>query len=109
MADKYDVSKASNASGRIMRTVYFTLCEGDVLDEGNAKASPYHDVLIGKYTPKRATRTINGKDPSKHIRITHTVVMSQLVSMSFWEFWQYAEASDDPNIVSEWILDQKIS
>lgn len=109
MSDKYNIFGARGSEGRIMRTVYFTICEGDILDERNGKASSYHDVLVGKYTPKRATRCINRDDPSKRVRINRTVIMSQLVSMPFWDFWQYAEASDDPKPVAEWILEQRVN
>lgn len=107
MADKYNIFGAGGTDARIMRTVYFTLCEGDELDERNGKTADFHDMLIGRYTPKRATRHLN-RQGLKQVRITRTVVMKQLVSMPFWDFWQYAEASSDPSKVSEWVLDKQI-
>ena len=49
MAEKYNIfGKGGGQTGKIMRTVYFTICEGDELDERNANAKDFYDVLVGK-------------------------------------------------------------
>lgn len=109
MADKYNIVQHKGNNAKVMRTVYFTLCEGDELDENNGRSHQYFDVLIGKFTPFRATRYLNKQAIGKRVRITRTVIMSQLVGMDFWQFWQYAEASNDPEKVCEYILEKKVS
>ena len=109
MAEKYNIVKHLGNNAKVMRTVYFTICEGDELDENNGRSHQYYDVLVGKFTPRRATSYLNKQLVGKHVRITRTIIMSQLVSMDFWQFWQYAEASNDPEKVCEYILDKKIS
>lgn len=109
MAEKYNIfGKGGGQTGKIMRTVYFTICEGDELDERNAKARDFYDVLVGKYKPKRATRHFNHVMPGHRIRIHKTTIYQQLVGMDFWEFWQYAEASYDPVKVDSYVFDTKI-
>lgn len=107
MADKYNIFGAGGSDAKIMRTVYFTLCEGDELDERNGKTAEYKDVLIGRYNPRRATKHFN-RQGLRRVRITRTTVMKQLVSMPFWDFWQYAEPSSDPVKCCEWILDEQV-
>lgn len=97
MADKANLSSLGGRHDRIMRTVYYTLCIGDVVDTGGV-AHPYQDTLIGKYTPKRATaffRRVNGDDS---VRILRCEIYRQLVSMSFEDFWLASEASKDPEL-----------
>lgn len=109
MADKYNIfGRGTGKSGQIMRTVYFTTCEGYELDEHNGRSKDFVDVLVGKYTPSRATKHYNSALPGHHIKITHTCVYSQLVGMDFWTYWQYASASDEPKKLKEYILDNQI-
>ncbi len=108
VADKYNIFGKSGRSGRIMRTVTFTVCEGYELNESNGKSREFKDTLVGKYTPKRATRAFNKISPGYHIKITHTIVYSQLVSMDFWDFWQYCEPRTDPKKLEEYILEKKV-
>lgn len=109
MADKYNIVQHKGNNAKVMRTVFFTLCEGDELDENNGRSHQYFDVLVGKFTPYRATQYLNKQAVGKRVRITRTVIMSQLVGMDFWQFWQYAEASNDPEKVCEYILEKKVS
>ena len=109
MAEKYNIfGKGLGTTGRIMRTVYFTVCEGYELDENNGKSNDFTDVLVGQFKPRRATKFYNKALPGHHVKITRTQVFSQLVSMDFWQFWQYAAASNDPKKLHEFILDNQV-
>ena len=109
MADKYNIfGKSGGGTGKIMRTVYFTVCEGYELDERNGKDKAFTDVLMGKWTPDRATRYFGREMPSHHIKVSKTTTYKQLVGMDFWTFWQYAEASYDPQVTDKYILGNKV-
>lgn len=103
MTIKADLAGLDGANARIMRTVYFTVCDGDTIDNAGDTHS-YHDVLVGQYKPKRATRYFARVDPDSNIRIIKTQVFKQLVSMSFADFWLAAEASKDPELVDEYVM-----
>lgn len=109
MADKYNIFGKGGQTGKVMRTVYFTLCEGYELNELNGRQLDYHDCLVGQYTPRRATKFFNRSRSNRSIKITRTHVYSQLVYMDFWEFWQYAMPSSDPKLVKEYVLDNLVS
>lgn len=109
MADKYNIFGKGGQTGKIMRTVYFTICEGYELNELNGRQKEFTDCLVGQYTPRRATKYFNRTRSSRSIKITRTHIYSQLVGMDFWEFWQYASPSEDPKPVKEYILDNLVT
>lgn len=104
MVAKAELMGLDGNNARIMRTVYYTVCDGDTIDNAG-EVHPYHDVLIGQYRPKRATKYFARVDPDARIRIIKTQVFKQLVSMSFADFWLASEASADPVLLSEFVLD----
>lgn len=111
MAEKFNIfgkGGSSASSGMVMRTVYFTVCEGYELDERNGKSKDFADTLIGKYTPMRATRHFNRTNPNHHIKVTKTTIYKQLVGMDFWDYWQYATPSYDPIQTAQYILNNKV-
>lgn len=103
MVAKAELVGLDGSNARIMRTVYYTVCDGDMIDNAG-ETHPYHDVLVGQYRPKRATKYFARVDPYAHIRIIKTQVFKQLVSMSFADFWLASEASADPQLISEFVL-----
>lgn len=110
MADKYNIfGKGGSGLGKIMRTVYFTVCEGYELNESNGKSKDFNDVLVGKFTPMKATRHYNRESPEHHIKVTKTTIYKQLVGMDFWQFWQYSEPSYDPVQVAQYIMTNKVN
>ena len=109
MADKYNIFGKGGQTGKVMRTVYFTICEGYELNELNGRQLEYRDCLVGQYTPRRATKFFNRSRSNRNIKITRTHVYSQLVYMDFWEFWQYAMPSSDPKLEKEYVLDNLVS
>lgn len=107
MAEKHDLSGCMGEDSRIMRTVYFTICEGYQMSN-DGYSHPYTDTLIGKYTPSRATKFFARETPDENITITRTKIHRQLISMAFYDFWLNGIASDDPVCISEYALDRKL-
>lgn len=107
MADKFDLAGKLGTDRRIMRTIYFTRVYGHQLDAAG-DAHPFEDVLIGEYRPARASKFYARTMPDERITVTRCEVMSQLVSMSFYDFWLNGEASEDPKQVHKYVLDKEI-
>ena len=108
MADKYNLLGKGGQAGKVMRTVFFTVCEGyEVMPDGYQR--DFMDVLIGRYTPMRANRYFVRERKNQMISITRTKVFKQLVGMDFWQYWQYADPSEDPQLVEQYVLNNKIS
>ena len=107
MAEKFDLSGCVGEDSRIMRTIYFTICEGDQTSS-DGYSHPFSDVLIGRYKPARATKFYKRTMPDDNIRITRTKVHRQLVSMAFYDFWLNGQASSDPVCISEYALERRI-
>lgn len=103
MAIKAELAGLEGGNARIMRNVYFTVCDGDMIDNAG-DTHPYHDVLVGQFKPKRATRYFARVDPDSNIRIIKTQIYRQLVSMSFADFWLASDASNDPELVTEYVM-----
>lgn len=89
----------------VRRSIIFTVCDGVRFDTNDGSALAYHDVLMGRYTPKQATKAIRKYLGETEVHITRTQVYAQLVTMPVLEFFERGEAQSDPEKVAEYVLD----
>lgn len=105
MAIKFNLADAienTSITQRIGRSLVYTVCDGH--QYVNGEPFDFTDTLLGKWTAKRATRSLRKKHDDETITIAHTTVYKQYVQMELLDFWLEAKATSAPVKVTETFL-----
>ena len=97
-----DAIENTTITQRIGRSIVYTICDGH--QYVNGEPYDFTDTLLGKWTAKRATRSLRKKHDDETITIAHTTVYKQYCDMDLLDFWLNARATSDPKQVAEFFI-----
>lgn len=78
----------------IKRSVTLSACEGQRVNPATGEFEVYSDVLVGSYTPERATRVIRRLTGDQSVTVTHVEQETALYSMPIEKFIAAATRED---------------
>lgn len=81
-------------ANRIYRTITYTACNGQHLNTATGEFEDYCDVIIGDYTPARATRYLRRVAGDDSITINNVEQETKKYQMDVQTFIEYAEQVD---------------
>ena len=77
----------------IKRTVYFSVCNGERIDE-HGEYVDFSETIEGDFSPVRATSVLQRRHADKTIRVNNTESIAKVYVLSPENFMKYAELAE---------------